>query len=207
MATGFINGAVSVDDAPTSRTNLGLGTMSTQNIAAITASMVPNGDRAESLGSASNSWDNLYADGVTFDDGSNVLSSYVASSTFTPALAFGGGTTGITYTTQTGRYFKVGNLVFFTILLALSNKGSSTGAATITALPYTVNMSSGAALLIHSNLTVPTGRTDVYFGPTNTQTYGELFGYGTATTSVAVTDAEFANNTNIRITGVYLTNS
>lgn len=56
---------------------------------------------------------------------------------FTPTLMFGGGTTGITYNERYGTYKKDGNKVFFSISIQLSNKGSSTGSATIGNLPFT----------------------------------------------------------------------
>lgn len=60
-----------------------------------------------------------------------------ATGTFTPALAFGGSTTGVTYTTQTGNYSRIGNLVFIEINIVLTSNGSGTGAATIANLPFT----------------------------------------------------------------------
>jgi hypothetical protein len=57
-------------------------------------------------------------------------------STWTPALAFGGASTGITYSTQTGIYNRVGILVWIACRLTLTSKGSATGAATITGLPF-----------------------------------------------------------------------
>lgn len=59
--------------------------------------------------------------------------------TFTPGLTFGGAAVGMTFTTQTGRYTKVGRLVSFEIRIDLSAKGSSTGSALITGLPFTVS--------------------------------------------------------------------
>lgn len=58
--------------------------------------------------------------------------------TWTPALSFGGGTTGLTYTVQYGYYTKVGNLVTVTGYIYVNSKGSSTGAAIITGLPFTI---------------------------------------------------------------------
>lgn len=55
---------------------------------------------------------------------------------WTPALNFGGSTTGITYTTQVGRYIKVGSLVTVWATFILSDNGSAAGACTITGLPY-----------------------------------------------------------------------
>lgn len=54
-----------------------------------------------------------------------------AEATYTPVLTFGGGSTGITYTTQLGRYTRIGNVVYYSINIVLSSKGSSTGTATI----------------------------------------------------------------------------
>lgn len=65
-----------------------------------------------------------------------IMSDITGSSTsWTPALSFGGGSTGLTYGTQEGRYVRHGNILFFWFYIALSAKGSSTGAATITGLP------------------------------------------------------------------------
>ena len=55
---------------------------------------------------------------------------------WTPVLKFGGGTTGITYNAQIGRYTKVGRQVFINATVFLSSKGSSTGVAQITGLPF-----------------------------------------------------------------------
>lgn len=68
--------------------------------------------------------------------GANDLDDY-EEGTWTPALAFGGGSTGITYTTQSGRYIKIGSVVTVWCDILLSNKGSSTGSATVTGLPFT----------------------------------------------------------------------
>jgi hypothetical protein len=66
----------------------------------------------------------------------NALDDY-EEGTFTPALLFGGGSTGLTYDDRVGRYTKWGDTVFFQAYLNLSAKGSSSGAATVSALPFT----------------------------------------------------------------------
>jgi hypothetical protein len=67
----------------------------------------------------------------------NTLDDY-EEGTWTPALSFGGGSTGITYGAATlGRYTKIGNLVTLTGMVTLTSKGSSTGSAQITGLPFT----------------------------------------------------------------------
>jgi hypothetical protein len=57
--------------------------------------------------------------------------------TWTPGLEFGGGTTGLTYAAQEGHYTRIGNQVTIHGFITLSAKGSSTGNARITGLPYT----------------------------------------------------------------------
>lgn len=50
---------------------------------------------------------------------------------FTPALSFGGGSTGMTYSSQLGVWCREGNRVFGQVYIKLTAKGSSTGSATI----------------------------------------------------------------------------
>jgi hypothetical protein len=70
----------------------------------------------------------------------NTLDDY-AEGTFTPGITFGAAAVGMTFTTQTGEYTKIGNRVFFSCTVTLSAKGSSTGAALLTGLPFTVGSS------------------------------------------------------------------
>jgi hypothetical protein len=68
----------------------------------------------------------------------NTLDDYEEGS-WTPTITFDGASAGITYnTTFTGAtYTKIGNRVFVSGYLLLTNKGSSTGAAAIANLPFT----------------------------------------------------------------------
>lgn len=94
--------------------------------------------------------------GVAFDGSANIsLSNEVSQSTFTPVLKFGGGTTGITYSIQTGHYTKIGALVHVKFDIALTSKGSSTGAATITGLPFAPasGQSAGFVPIYYYNIT------------------------------------------------------
>ena len=72
---------------------------------------------------------NASADANTLDD--------YEEGTWTPGFAFGGASVGATYSSQTGRYTKIGNVVVISAILSLTAKGSSTGAVTITGLPFT----------------------------------------------------------------------
>lgn len=62
---------------------------------------------------------------------------YYDEGTFTPVLRFGGASVGITYTQQAGFYIRTGSSVWFKIIIVLSAKGSSTGASSISGLPFT----------------------------------------------------------------------
>ena len=65
----------------------------------------------------------------------NTLDDYEEGS-WTPALNFGGGTTGITYLERRGSYIKIGKAVHVWCSIYLTNKGSSTGDSQITGLPF-----------------------------------------------------------------------
>lgn len=71
--------------------------------------------------------------------GGDTLSTYSSGSgtcaPFTPALAIGGASTGITYTAQVGYCTIIGKRAFVDITILLSNKGALTGNVTITGLP------------------------------------------------------------------------
>jgi hypothetical protein len=64
--------------------------------------------------------------------------------TWTPGVSFGGASVGITYGTAQGFYTRVGNIVHVTCYLTLTSKGSSTGSARITGLPFNVNAGAAA---------------------------------------------------------------
>lgn len=90
----------------------------------------------------------------------NTLDDYEEGS-WTPGLAFGGASVGITYSSQVGRYVKVGRSVFVCGSWILTNKGSSTGNAAITGLPFTTNANASSCMFMNrtGNLTTITGLT------------------------------------------------
>ena len=81
------------------------------------SSIIPSTVRVDNLGNTTNSWNNLYTNSLSFDDGVNLLNTYKDYDTYTPVLSFGGNSTGITYTKQTGYYSKINNIIFFTFFL------------------------------------------------------------------------------------------
>ncbi len=132
----------------------------------------------------------------------NTLDDY-EEGTWTMGIAFGGGTTGITYVANTGNYIKIGKLVIVTGLIMLSNKGSSTGIATITGLPF-LSQSGNAflspAILNCSNLSsvnVPMGK--LITGTTTIEV--QQF---TAGTREELTNSHFTNITNMMVSLSYI---
>jgi hypothetical protein len=64
---------------------------------------------------------------------------------FTPAITFGGGNTGITYSAQHGRAWRQGKFITARLYVALSNKGSSTGTIRVTGLPVEADSNSDSS--------------------------------------------------------------
>lgn len=63
--------------------------------------------------------------------------------TWTPSVTFGGGSTGITYSSRTAQWTRIGDRIFFNISIVMTDKGSSTGAAQVTGLPVAADATSG----------------------------------------------------------------
>ena len=123
---------------------------------------------------------------------------------FTPALKFGGGSTGMTGA-QEGQYVRVGQLVYVRIRITLTAKGSSAGAATITGLPFTSSSSVYAGLAVHyvANLGVSVASILPYIGSGTTVVNLTYIAAGGATSTTNMTEATFANTTDIILSGCY----
>ena len=134
---------LAIADVATFGTILGLGTAAYKNTGT-SGNTVPQLDGANTWSAIQTFSANPSVTGgaVSFpatqvpSAGANDLDDY-EEGTWTPGISFGGGTTGITYGTQTGSYTKVGRLVTCFGNLTLTAKGSSTGQARITGLPFT----------------------------------------------------------------------
>jgi hypothetical protein len=133
----------------------------------------------------------------------NILDDY-EEGTFTPGISFGGGTTGITYTTQTGTYTKIGNRVFVDCIITLSSKGSSTGAALITGLPFTVAASTfsvGSMRITALAAAIDAVPVATFTASATTVTLEQLGNAAATVTTLA--DTNFSNTTQIYIGGQF----
>tara|TARA_R110000787_G_scaffold33386_8_gene87335 strand:+ start:3093 stop:4745 length:1653 start_codon:yes stop_codon:yes gene_type:complete len=147
-------------------------------------------------------------EGVDFSataDGSGTTTSEVLDDyeegTFTPTILFGGTDTGAVYTSQVGRYVKIGRIVNITVNVITSTKSSDTGNATIGGLPFAGTQIYAQSMRI-SNVTfqkVPEARVT---SGSSVITLSEVNNAGGTST---LTNADFAANSNLTITGIYET--
>lgn len=117
---------------------------------------------------------------------------------WTPALKFNALATGITGS-ETGTYIKVGKFIVAEGTVVLTSKGSSTGNATITGLPFTANSSGACAFEKWANMSVSTSVVSgLISGTTMT-----IFLSG-ATSMANAVDTNFTNTTNLNFTCTYI---
>lgn len=117
---------------------------------------------------------------------------------FTPTIAFGGGTTGIVYTTQSGVYTRIGRAVTFNIRIVLSSKGSSTGTLRINGLPFSAVTNCYPSYLT-DNMALGTGYYPM-FTTSGTQIICYLSNNGS---NSSITDTHCTNTTILSLTGTY----
>lgn len=123
---------------------------------------------------------------------------------FTPELQFGGGTTGITYASRSGAYYRLGSLIVFSLTLELSNIGTDVGNMTIEGLPLE-NGNEPAAISLSSTFLTLT--------PTFTSFQGALFPNSSSLTIFQISSNEgseqlnesgFNNNSSVTLSGSYV---
>ena len=132
----------------------------------------------------------------------NTLDDY-EEGTFTPNLAFGGASVGMSYTRQVGSYTKVGRYVYFSIEIILSNKGSSTGSVTVTNLPFLCvgsnGYNGGANDVYNANMSFWTASAHCIFTGTNVVSIQQVGASGTG----FYNNGNFNNNSSLYIHGSY----
>lgn len=125
---------------------------------------------------------------------------FTAVSTWTPVLNFGGAAVGITYSTQRGRYIKIGKTIIAELEILLSSKGSSTGNVGITGLPNAADhVGTGVCGFYSGMSSISGGIQGIVQNSTIT-----LVTDGT-TASTTLTNTNFGNTTQINITLMYIT--
>ena len=133
----------------------------------------------------------------------NTLDDY-EEGTFTPTITFGNGTTGQTYDTRVGYYVKIGKMVHCQLYIYFSAKGSSTGSARITGMPFTSASAGTYASIVcayHFGMSSIVDGINGYLNINNTTC--ELLN-GSATTMPALTDTNFTNTSEMMYTISYI---
>ena len=121
---------------------------------------------------------------------------------WTPSITFGGGSTGITYSLQEGYYTRIGDTVFISGQLTLTAKGSSTGTALISGLPFTSKSDASFGFSVHrgANMAALTSVPTAYTGPNNTTIAMKDWA---ATGVVNLDETNFTDTSDIEFSGTY----
>lgn len=131
-------------------------------------------------------------------------------STWTPAVTFGGGNTGLTFTTApTGKYWVIGQMTYFNLFFQVSAVGSSTGNFQVT-LPSTAANDSSAGFTRPCNfsgtgVTFPANTTQVIASIAPNTNYVIATGIGATGVSTQITDANFSTAAYFGVSGFYWT--
>ena len=166
-------------------------------------------DGGKDIGASGNRFKDLYLSGGVYLGGTgaaNKLDDYEEGS-FTPALDFGSGTTGITYNAASGKYIKVGSLVTVWIYIALSNKGTSTGQASVSGLPFAINNPAGVFSPLGDRGRVNTGGEGVSAYISGGAAFPLYSGGFDGGVNAQVSQNNFQNSSEIDIVTSYFTNS
>jgi hypothetical protein len=143
--------------------------------------------------------------GLTFNGdtaAANALDDY-EEGTWTMGVSFDGASVGVTTSSNTGTYTKIGRQVTVNGFLALTSKGSSTGRAKITGLPFTIpnNVANyGAASLWFNAITFAN---QLLANGVINETTIELEEITEAGVRTGITEADFANNTSMIVNFTY----
>jgi hypothetical protein len=129
------------------------------------------------------------------DADANTLDDY-EEGIFTPTVSFSGAAVGVVYGTRSGSYTKIGNRVMGECRVDLTNKGTSTGNASIDGIPFVPAKDSVVDVFVAGAYA---GLTSKVQGLLATGVASVLpFLQGT-TAPAQLTDANFANTTSIRV--------
>lgn len=122
---------------------------------------------------------------------------------WSPRINFGGAEVGITYTLSEGRYEWNGSVITAFFKISLSNKGSSTGSATISGLPYPAILDGAGALGKYSAFN---SAINIF---TSVESGSQSINLKTSGTGseVLLTDADFSNSSILNGSIQYIVNT
>jgi hypothetical protein len=127
--------------------------------------------------------------------------------TWVPTISFDGAAVSLVYGVRYARYTKVGNVVHLSCYVSLTNKGSSVGSARVEGLPFAAINATGnyqAATFWAAQVSC-SGFIQAYIPLT--QSYAVLQELTTGGTNSNLTNADFANDSEVMINVSYATSS
>lgn len=125
-------------------------------------------------------------------------------SSWTPTFAFGGGTTGITYSAQVGASIQISNKLSWTATVVLTSKGSSTGAFTLRGFPVSTSSTTNAfasAIFGETVAITYTGEKSAYMS--TGATICNIEQVTEAGTTSVLTDANLTDSSQLIMSGYY----
>jgi hypothetical protein len=120
----------------------------------------------------------------------NTLDDYEEGS-FTPTVSFGFNSVGVAYTSQVGRYTKIGDTVFCVGNVQISSKGSSVGVLRVDGLPFASGYLSAASVRANG-FTGISGHLNAYVNGSSL-----VFGFLGTGTAADITDAQTQNSMSV----------
>ena len=172
----------------------------------------PESDNARDLGTSTKRFQDLYLSGNLYIGGTgsaNALDDYEFG-TWTANINFGsstGSSTGATYSNTAGNYVKIGNLVHVQCRISLTAKGSSTGNANITGIPFTSNAGGTPIVPFSCWYGAFTGvtRGQVVIGRIDNNSAGIELRFLDGNNEAVLNDTHLTNTSNVAISGTYYT--
>lgn len=136
---------------------------------------------------------------TTLGDALTAIGGAYETGSWTPTVAFGGASTGITYAEQSGLYTRTYRVVVASFFFTLTSKGSATGNVTVGTLPFSSNavaasQGAGGVCTAYENVTGLTGIPTMFVGQS-----GAVIQVlqATPSTIINVSDANFTNTTSM----------
>ncbi|WP_346234727.1 hypothetical protein MKY04_16180 [Lysinibacillus telephonicus] len=141
---------------------------------------------------------------VTDAEGAHGLK--VESGNFTPVLLGETITGNPTYTTQSGEYYKIGNLVYVNINITISNKGGLLGNVSVSGLPFFSKGANKSFSLSHIAGIIFGDKKQLIFTTNYESDRGTFYFLSDGGYWTTLQDTEVTNNAEINLTGTYITN-
>jgi len=118
--------------------------------------------------------------------------------TWTPTITFGGAAVSVSYGSVVGHYTKVGRVVYISGFITLSDKGSSTGQAKVSGLPFSAGYYSGIGIAEFNNISYANNITGSLYSSDIS-----LWEHTEAGTRTTITDGNFTDTSNMTFSATY----